>query len=734
MDEMTLVLASRTRRGRFNAARATRQRVILFERADRVVVATPLETGQIAALRLDFEPGAQFLLHALAIRTPEGKDLFRWAGSGELFRQMQGLRLSRHDGAVRIESHEAGGGLTLELDPALSGPSLQLLLTVSSAVAGLPPAERAPDRIGGALDRLHERIENLDLRTQDLDLRMSAAQERLQAETRMRHAELTEGLEALRGQSQQQHEQLIGLLHREHARNAQLEAQLAQARDLVSGQAGRIGALETSTSWRVTAPLRVLVRLVSGRQSMTRVTRKLASLRGRRHPAPAAESPAEPSEPSAERPEPRPVAFPLPGAAAVVGELAERPPEPLPLKVSVIVPTYNAGAEFYWLLRKLQGQQGLAGIEVVVVDSGSADGTAELAESFGCTVVRIPNSEFSHSHARNLGADNATGDLLLFTVQDAYPVGDWWLHSLARALSEPWPDGGRPAAVSCSEFPRRDSELLYNAAVDTHYRFLECREGDRLGAYLDDGHMSLRVQGQLSDVACLILAETFAKYRYQGRYAEDLILGVRLLKDGLKPAMLSSVKVVHSHNRPAAYHLKRTFVDVVFLTEVFPDFPIPGANSPGSAAAAASLLSFVTEAWRPEVGADAATELRRFARQVRGAAVSGTPAAPVDFGFAGLQPWLATEIAEEKSRDPADAEQLRNMFADRLDHLAQFLERTYGACDDHLASELAQAVRKTLAATFGAQLAFLYLNQAGRGPKRRQARIDALRTLMTAGI
>ncbi len=60
-------------------------------------------------------------------------------------------------------------------------------------------------------------------------------------------------------------------------------------------------------------------------------------------------------------------------------------------RVVMVIPTYNAGPEFYWLLRKLQGQQGLEGVEVVVVDSGSSDGTDTLAEEFGCKGIRVEN-------------------------------------------------------------------------------------------------------------------------------------------------------------------------------------------------------------------------------------------------------------------------------------------------------------------------------------------------------
>jgi glycosyltransferase involved in cell wall biosynthesis len=214
----------------------------------------------------------------------------------------------------------------------------------------------------------------------------------------------------------------------------------------------------------------------------------------------------------------------------------------------VIIPTLNAGPEFKLLLRKLRRQLGIPSVEVVIVDSGSADGTVETALAAGCKLVQISPREFSHSFARNKGAELATGDYFLFMVQDAYPVGDHWIYGMLEYLVEH--RAQNLAAVSCAEYPRADSDAMYDSMIDTHYQFLGCDLGDRIGCYRGDDHMALRTNGQLSDVACFLSKEIFNRYQYRGDYAEDLDLGIRLIKDGYRVAMLSSIKVIHSHNRP----------------------------------------------------------------------------------------------------------------------------------------------------------------------------------------
>ncbi|HEY9217255.1 MAG TPA: glycosyltransferase, partial [Phenylobacterium sp.] len=430
-----------------------------------------------------------------------------------------------------------------------------------------------------------------------------------------------------------------------------------------------------------------------------------------------------------------PVSFPTPGAVTVLPEVSGETPEPLDLAVSVVIPTFNAGDEFYWLLRKLRSQRGFREVEIVVVDSGSSDGTDAMAEEFGCTMVRIPNSEFSHSHARNLGADAAKGDLLLFMVQDAYPVGDYWLRALATALLNPRSEEERLAAVSCTEFARTDSELLYNASIDTHYRFLGCHDRDRIGAFTGSDHASLRTQGQLSDVACMMTREIFQAYRYEGRYAEDLILGVKLIRDGRRTGMLSSVKVVHSHNRKTGYYLRRVFVDVVFLTEVFPDFAPPPARSIPGALLAAERIKTLVDGWRPELGVNGAAALKELAVRARSLRLSGSlPAQLSDFGHPPIRPWLEKMTAERPQIAAADAEQLQTMFGDRIDHIAAYVDGVFGEVDEHLAGELVAAAQKTLSMTLGAQLAFYYLANRPGAAWDRAERLDELRDLLLAGI
>jgi len=72
-------------------------------------------------------------------------------------------------------------------------------------------------------------------------------------------------------------------------------------------------------------------------------------------------------------------------------------------KASVIIPTLNAGSGFEELLKSLSKQETSFGYEILVVDSGSTDGTAELARRYGASVHQIRKTDFEHGMTRNLG-------------------------------------------------------------------------------------------------------------------------------------------------------------------------------------------------------------------------------------------------------------------------------------------------------------------------------------------
>ena len=94
------------------------------------------------------------------------------------------------------------------------------------------------------------------------------------------------------------------------------------------------------------------------------------------------------------------------------------------MKLSVIVPAYNAQRTIGQTLKALTEQDYPEKFEIIVVDDGSKDQTADLIRSFAnVRYVHQPNA--GPASARNHGAQLAQGDILAFTDSDCIPHQNW---------------------------------------------------------------------------------------------------------------------------------------------------------------------------------------------------------------------------------------------------------------------------------------------------------------------
>src|SRR5687768_10321857 len=109
------------------------------------------------------------------------------------------------------------------------------------------------------------------------------------------------------------------------------------------------------------------------------------------------------------------------------------------MKVSVIIPTRNRAPLLQRCLRSLTRQTVPAGdFEVLVLDNGSTDATATVAESFQeqLMLARVFTPEPGLHVGRHEGARHAKSDLLVFADDDieAEPT---WIAGIVRSFDEP---------------------------------------------------------------------------------------------------------------------------------------------------------------------------------------------------------------------------------------------------------------------------------------------------------
>jgi glycosyltransferase involved in cell wall biosynthesis len=99
--------------------------------------------------------------------------------------------------------------------------------------------------------------------------------------------------------------------------------------------------------------------------------------------------------------------------------------------ISIIVPAYNAEGTLAGCLQAILDLRLSEPYEVILVDDGSADGTAAIAERFAPRVKVLRQAHKGAGAARNAGIEIARGDIILFTDADCEPVPGWGTVMLA---------------------------------------------------------------------------------------------------------------------------------------------------------------------------------------------------------------------------------------------------------------------------------------------------------------
>lgn len=130
-----------------------------------------------------------------------------------------------------------------------------------------------------------------------------------------------------------------------------------------------------------------------------------------------------------------PPVFPGPDQAAGPPALGVAP-GPAAEGVSIVIRTLDEALALPATLRAIRRQRFAAPVEVVVVDSGSTDGTVALAEEGGARVVSL-GAAYRPGLASNTGIAAARHPVCVLLSAAAFPVGDRWLADLVAPLANP---------------------------------------------------------------------------------------------------------------------------------------------------------------------------------------------------------------------------------------------------------------------------------------------------------
>ncbi|MHB0870754.1 MAG: glycosyltransferase family 2 protein [Chloroflexota bacterium] len=237
----------------------------------------------------------------------------------------------------------------------------------------------------------------------------------------------------------------------------------------------------------------------------------------------------------------------LDGAPAVSGE---------GLSCSVIIPARNAEREIGTCLAALAAETQIPAIEIIVVDDGSDDSTAETALKAGARVIRVDRR--GPAAARNAGAREARGELLLVFDSDCVPQP-----GCVAALIAPFEDPCVAATRGVYDSAQRQ--------VVARMVQLEMEE--------KQARLAASRRTALVDTVCAAYRrELFLRYggfdeSFRLPSAEDAELSFRLASRGEKLVYAPGARVLHRHAETWLGYCLRKFRFGFYRARVYRRYP-----------------------------------------------------------------------------------------------------------------------------------------------------------------
>ena len=236
---------------------------------------------------------------------------------------------------------------------------------------------------------------------------------------------------------------------------------------------------------------------------------------------------------------------------------------------SVVIPTMNAGPFFEEVLGGIAAQETDFDYEVLVIDSGSTDGTVETARRHGATVRTIDSGGFDHGATRDLGVSLSLGEYVALIVQDALPLDEYWLTAMVEDLRR----DERVAGVYSRQIPNPGSSPMTRVLVNS--RATASRE--RREQYVENPEeypkLSPEEQWRLAsfdNVSSCLRRSVWEEFPFgRAGFGEDLRWGKRAVEAGYKLVYEPRSAVLHSHERGAVYDLRRHYANQRVLFGLF---------------------------------------------------------------------------------------------------------------------------------------------------------------------
>jgi len=213
--------------------------------------------------------------------------------------------------------------------------------------------------------------------------------------------------------------------------------------------------------------------------------------------------------------------------------------------VTVALPVLDGGPLLGEVLAAVAAQEVDRRVELLVVDSGSTDGSPAMARRHGARVVEIARDEFGHGRTRNRLMELSSGDHVAFLTQDSLPAHRQWLAALLKGFE------GGAALVFGPQRPRPDASPMVRRELIELF--------DRIEG----------VEDFFSSANGAVARWAWERVPFRDvAYAEDIVLARDMRAAGLATAYAPQAEVLHSHDHPPLRAFRRYFDDFRALAEV----------------------------------------------------------------------------------------------------------------------------------------------------------------------
>lgn len=212
-------------------------------------------------------------------------------------------------------------------------------------------------------------------------------------------------------------------------------------------------------------------------------------------------------------------------------------------------------------------------MEIIIVDSGSTDGTLDVLKDYPVRLFGIAPETFNHGLTRNYGVHQAGGNLIYFTVQDSWQKDDNNLEKMRQHFDDPMVAGvcgvqGIPAG------PEFDPAHWHAPIDDPSVQRIHFPEQQAFEALTPQQQATVCAW---DDVNAMYRKDALKKFPFpETDFAEDMAWAKMALRKGMAIVKDSGAVVYHYHYRSFSYALKINLTYHYHAYELFrlrPSYP-----------------------------------------------------------------------------------------------------------------------------------------------------------------